>query len=207
MSHLARSSPPPPAQSRSRAPRSKTIWFIPGDIGSFVRKLADILLFLNDLGCSLKTLDIEFVFHYGHYDVEFWGVRSDPYFDMWICRRAFENAFRGIQVATSIAINLDCFDEDLGAMFGDFANEAKFKERWAVKTGFRKTTLRLDKRRDELWDSFEPPGTLIPGWSYDWDSIRYSWTWTLTPTEMERAKHRPKMPIEEESSSSDEEMD
>ena len=183
------------------------MWFVPGHIGFFIRYLVQILLFLNHLGCSLKTLHMKFVFHSGREDYNFRGVRLDSQYNLSISRQAFESAFRGIQVATSIAINLDCFDEELGAMFEDFANAAKFKEQWAVKTDFRKTSLLLDKRRHELWDRFEPPETPMPGYCYDWDSMHYSWTWTLTPTEMEKAKHRPNIQIEEESSSSDEEMD
>ena len=113
-------------------------------------------------------------------------------------------AFSDIQVGTSISIKLDCFDEDLGAMFEDLANEAKFKERWIVKSDFRKTTVLLDDRRNELWDDFSPPGTRVRGVSYDWDSIRFTWTWTLTPLAKVETKQKPKYLESEATTSSDE---
>ena len=186
----------------------KPLWYIPIDGGSFVIDLATILKFLNVLGCSLTTLNMKFVFHNGQFDNDSssrW--QRDSRFNMWGRREAIKEAFRGIQVANAIAINLDCFNEELGAMLEDFANGSKLKELWNVKSCLAKTTIRLDKRRDELWDNFSPPGCKIPGLSYDWDSIRYTWSWTFTPTDMVRAKRRPKTSIEEESSSSEEKMD
>ena len=95
--------------------------------------------------------------------------------------RALEKAFRAIQIGASISITLDCFNEELGDTFEELANAKDFKARWSLKSWSRKTTLLLDDRRSELWDDFSPPGSQIPGVSYDWDSVRYTWTWTLTP--------------------------
>ena len=183
----------------------KNMWFGPGDICAFVENLATIVQFLNLLGCSPKTLKIRLVFHNGQFENGHWRIRCDPRFKIWGCGEAIKKAFCDIQVENSITISLDCFDEELGTMFEDVANGSRIKEKWNVKSAFRKTTLELDKRRDELWDNFSPPGCDLPGMSYSWDSIRYSWTWTLTPTEMVKAKRRPKIPIEEESDSSEEE--
>ncbi|KAL8797294.1 MAG: hypothetical protein Q9195_000448 [Heterodermia aff. obscurata] len=180
---------------------ARTRWSYPHDICTFTRKLGDVLRFLNFLGCSLKTLYIKFVFHDGRsnkYD-GYWEIRRDHNTSsrMQHYREIFEIGFSGIQVGTSITITLDCFDEELGAVFEDFANAAAFKERWTLKTVFRKTTLLLDERRNELWDDFSPPECEISGFCYSWDSVRYTWTWTLTPAIKANSKESPKSPERE----------
>ena len=161
--------------------------------------------FLNVLGCSLKTLSLKFVYHSGQFEDETWRVRRDQRYMMWSAEEAIKTAFKDIQVGTSIAINLDCFDEELGALFEEFSNKDKFKERWTMRSGFRKTTIQLDDRRNELWDDFSPPGSWLPNWTYDWDSIRYSWTWTLTP--VAKVRKIPGYSETDETTLSDEEMD
>ena len=162
-----------------------------------------IIQSLNVLRCSLKTLCLKFFYHSSDvYKEHYRAMRRETL--MWISEGAFEKALSGIQVGTSLSITLNCFDEELGATFEDFANAKHFKARWNLKSDLRKTTLLLDDRRKELWDEFSPPGTAIPGLSYDWDSVRYTWTWTITPVIKVTTRKSHKYLETDETASSDE---
>ena len=114
------------------------------------------------------------------------------------CKENFEMALGDVQVETPIKISLDCFDEELGAMFEGIAKTTQFKERWTLTSDFRKTTPGLNDRRNELWVHF-PPGFDLPGPSYGLNRTRYTWTWTISPATKVRTKECPELPEEEES--------